>query len=279
VVTMRRLRSLGFALQLSVALTLSAVGAADARMPDGLGYVVADPSAVERQLAEATGTRLAPLVEFVEASPAIGPWVAGPDHAQPFLSYSVDDLAAAGGALDRAGMRRVSGGRDFAFFQGSGGQLVRLIERATTAAAQANQPVAISLFPCEPDALKEQLTTGLGISWRAAQPYPLVWMLPETGPRVTVSSATISQGGDPFVAVEPPHGFPLEDDCSPGYTPAYLVFATADVEAAGAQMARAGMRLVARSPGLIGIYRGVGGVSVEAVNPVFIPNPIVPSLP
>ncbi|MEU8309828.1 hypothetical protein AB0C84_40285 [Actinomadura sp. NPDC048955] len=118
--------------------------------PDGLGFVVTDPAPVREQLRDAVGLDLQPpktvsvsvrltdgitrtvrlsasttradqpSTEIVQAQPSIGPWTTAPDHATPFLSYSVSDMARAGMLLRRAGFNRIAESAQFVFWQGLG---------------------------------------------------------------------------------------------------------------------------------------------------------------
>jgi len=225
-------------------------------------------------------------MEFVQASPAIGPWEASADRALPYLSYSVADVDDAATSLEQAGLKLAArAGNSFAYYRASGGVLVRVISRHLMPAgpgsnkAQApidlGPPAADALYPCDISRAHEALSRALGIEWRLPQLFALPWQLADGSIVVRAATATISQQRAPFIATEAPHGFPGEDSCSVSYTPHYLVFATPNVAAADAQMKAAGMRFIARSivddVAIISAYRGAGGVSLEAVSPIFVP--------
>lgn len=307
-------RSLVAAIAAAAVVTVQPGVAVASVTPDDLGHAVTDVDAARAQLAAATGTtfgpttrsteyvwltdreqlqritlrrtvsaRGGPFLELVQASPAIGPWAARSDRAVPFLSYSVDDVSAASRVLAAAGMTPLAIAHDFVYLRGTGGQFIRLIDRTAMPARGTNEegttvdlgpPVAAGLYPCDVAALKRQLAAATGITWREPQSFTLPWELSDGTTRVVSTTATISQTGEPFVNLETPHGFPLEDSCTATHTPEYLVFVADDVSAAEAQLAAAGMRFVARVPTLIGAYRGTGGVSVQVVSPAFVPAPM-----
>lgn len=287
--------------------------------PDGLGQTVTDAAASAHAIAAATGTqfsapatlvvrvRLAgqaettrvsltrlvstcggPRVEFDQAAPAVGPWAAGPDHAMPYLSYSVGDVDDTVQNLQRAGWHLQAKADGTLAYLTAGGLTARVINaKLAPAGAGTNQspapidfgaPIAGAIFPCNIPAAQAALTKGMGITWRAPQVFSLTWQLADGSTVEHTATGTISQQGPPYPTTEEPHGFPGEDPCNATYTPHYLVFVApgGDVAAADAQMQAAGLRFIARALApdgseLIAAYRGPGGASVEAVSPVFMP--------
>ncbi|MEU4827715.1 hypothetical protein AB0H37_38120 [Actinomadura sp. NPDC023710] len=273
--------------------------------PDGLGFVVTDVESVRRQLQSAVGldfqpskrvtvsVRLAddkaqtvtlkssttradqPSTEVVEAQPSIGPWAVHSGRATPFLSYSVSDISIAGALLRRAGFNPTAESAHVGFWQGLGGVLVRLVDEETPSGSLSNDappPAALTLYPCDVDGVQKQLTDGLGVTWSGSQTFKLRWALADGTERLHTSTSTTTQDGQPFLAIEAPHEFPGEDPCSEKYTPYYLVSAAQNVAQAEDRAANAGMHLIARVPDQIAAYRGANGLSLEIVNPAFLPQ-------
>jgi hypothetical protein len=274
--------------------------------PDEIGLVAPAPAAAERQIENATGLRFQyltsetasvdidgaprpqqvrlssaatggrPGIEVLQASPAIGPWRTSPGRTRTFLSYPVNNLDKSAAPLRRAGWRRVAAARTFSYWEGSGGVLVRLTLQdggpTWTGGETSSSPAALALYPCKVDGLKNQLTGGLGVTWLAPQTYTLPWALADGSVRMHTSTSVATTDGAPFLALEPPHGFPGEDGCSAATTPVYLVFTATDVSAAESRLTGAGMSLIARVPTMIAAYRGVNGLSLELTSPSFLPT-------
>lgn len=278
--------------------------------PDHIGYVVADLSATQQQVTAATGARFqvssspvtaqvtgdgtkqvtvkraistsggsGPVLELMQVSDVPRQWLGDRDH--PFLSYSVNSVNAYNRPFTVAGMSLVVSGKGFAFWQGKGGVMVRLIDNPADPAIQGETsavdnagdfgpPAALTLYPCDTAAVATQLGQALGARWRDAQSYTLPWNLADGSTSLLTSTSTISQQGGPFIGVESPHGFPGEDPCTSDDTPSYLIYAT-DVSAAGERFGSAGMQFIGAVPTLIAAYRG-DGISLEAASPVFVPQ-------
>lgn len=268
--------------------------------PDGIGYLVSDLTAVENQLQNATGMQFGsttvkevpvklagrsgtqtvtlksaitrttqPSVEIVEAHPA--PPQTSPDRVIPFLSYSVSNISQAGVQLQRAGFQPAVTSAHFSIWRGKGGIFVRLTDESTPGSTSDPRPAALSLYPCDIDGVKAQLSSALGVQWSDPQTFTLPWTLADGTVNSHTSTSMVTLSGGPFLALEPPHGFPGEDACSADYTPNYLVFAADDVTQAEQRLTDAGMTPIAQVPGLLGAYRGTNGMSVEIASPSFLP--------
>lgn len=282
-------------------------------LPDHFGFAVADVHAVRGKLAAATGTQFSPVttstknvlfvsppqlkqihlkqtrsvrggpfIEIVQASQALGPWAANASSATFFLSYAVDHVLLSSVKLAQAGMTPVAlSGDDFAFWKGSGGVLVRLIDKdlvpATGGVNQSQAPIdlgapaAVAIAPCNQAALKAQLGTALSLDWRApfAVTLPYEYAADPGVTHVHDTTLDISVLGPPFVTLDEALHAPQEYWCTPTTTPVHIIFLAANVPVAAQQVLDAGMPWIARAPGLTS-FHGTQGVFIEVVDASFL---------
>ncbi|MCD0449882.1 VOC family protein [Actinocorallia sp. API 0066] len=275
--------------------------------PHHVGFAVADAAAAVKRLRAGTGNRFTPVrvsrpvvtvpgagtgrveirrarslrgaphIELIESA-APGPWRAAADRARPFLSYTVRDVDQAGGRLTYAGLRKVASSDAFSFWEGVGGVLVQLIEDGAAPWGDDGRPSGLdlgrvrnlSILPCAPRAVKDQLTALSGITWTPAVSYDMPWTLGD-GTTVTVhETVQLGTALDPYVSIVTQAPALPGNACSDGRTPFYPVFLTADVTAASAQLRKAGFTRLAASYPLVGLYRAVG-ISVEVAHVSFLP--------
>lgn len=292
----------------AVAATMSGSGSLSALgAPDHIGYAVDDLDAVKSQFAAATGTQFgpvvtstaqvdlpghdsvtvqfrrtfsvrgAPFVEFVEASPAIGPWSASPSHSSHFISYAVDDVAAAGVVLEQAGMTQAAvSGQSFAIWVGAEDILVKLVDNdlvpevggvnESQAAIDLGPLVATSHAACDIGAVRTQLSNALGVSWKLPLTAVLVGDYAGRGILpIIAQQLSVSREGPPHLVLEKvtPHDEPFT--CGRPH----LHLSVPNVHAAADQMAQAGMRRVLTVvPDIAAVYEGEGGILIEAINGV-----------
>lgn len=223
-----------------------------------------------------------PTIELVQvSSTGSGAWP-GDGRGHVALSYQVADVREYAAGLRSAGMRQVVAGDEVAVWQGAGGLIIRLDEHLpastppSSSAAPINfgAPVSIALYPCDPQALASQLSQALGLTWRDPDVYQLPWALADGSSASPHSASTTSKDGLPYVTVADAasHGFPGEDTCATDYLPSYLIYATSDVNAAGAQLAAAGMQFIGTVPTMITLYISAGRVPVQVVHTSFVPQ-------
>ncbi|WP_040790464.1 hypothetical protein [Nocardia paucivorans] len=214
----------------------------------------------------------APVLTFEQAAPAVGPW-AEPDTA--FLSYAVTDLDATGRRLADNGFRLVATARDFTFWRGAGGVLVRLIAESSFPAAESGRagglgPVrSFTLAPCDIAAVRDQLGTALGVRWKIPMAVPLPWEHTDGAVRPLVHQLHSSDERAPHLSVESPDPAPAQT-CAPDRTPVHLVYFTSDVVAAERRLLAAGMTPVARVPMMVTYFRaGETGPYLEVGSTAF----------
>lgn len=214
----------------------------------------------------------APVLTFEQASPAVGPWA---EPGAAFLSYSVAELDAVGRRLAANGFRLVAEAKDFTFWRGAGGVLIRLIAEPLFPSAEPAEAGglgsvrAFTLIPCDIAAVRDQLGSALGVRWKIPMAVPLPWEYADGGVRPLVHQVYSSDEKAPHLSVESPDPAPVQI-CAPDRTPVHLVYFTMDVAAAERRLLAAGMTHIARVPVVATYFRaGETGPYIEVGSTAF----------
>jgi Glyoxalase/Bleomycin resistance protein/Dioxygenase superfamily len=280
-------------------------------VPDHVGIAVSDLDRAQAQLADGTGTRFdsmtsstvavelpgeantrsitlhrahsqrgEPFLVLEQASPAIGPWAPDGGAAPTFLSYAVPDVHAAGEVLRRAGFEPAATADEFTFWKGTGGVLVRLWDAEAAPGRQADAttddlgPIrSVTFAPCATDALKQQLSQGLGVAWKTRILLPLPWWYEDERIRPVVHQVDASQDRGPHITLETPD--PARP-CTADRTPAHIIYFATDVGAAERRLASSGMSFVARAAPLVTYFRGADDYYIQVGSTAFQLAELIP---
>jgi hypothetical protein len=288
-------------------------------VPDHIGYAVADLSATSGQLSAATGTQFSaaktatvsvyltgerkarkialttrtslrggPILELVQATPAVGPWAASAGHSSSYMSFAVENMLTASWPLVQAGFHLAAMGPDFSFWSSDSGVLIRLIsasaapvagEHTSQAAIDLGAPAAFVYFPCH-GSVAPQLAAVLGIEFRAPATFTFPWLFSDGTTPLISGTADISRPVGPYLVSETnqgadgAHGAPLEERCAETPAMTLMAFVAQDVAAAEAQVATAGLAFVGHvtAADLNAEYRAAGDVFLAVVSPVLVPT-------
>jgi hypothetical protein len=177
-----------------------------------------------------------PFVEFVQASPSIGPWAADRNDSSGYLGYAVDDIDAAGAILQAAGMQLIAISEpSFAFYQGTDGVVFEVVNKSLVPAASGvnaaqasidlGQPSHLDIYASELTNIQNQFEQAFNLFWVPSVTFPGLPFVFADGSTVPVT-ATLLPGVGTTSVVEleqiSPNAFPFAS--GPGFStlrPAY----------------------------------------------------------